>query len=101
MISLWYYGVHKPSIGRRDLVEHFKSKGLEGDDAQYAAQIKAVDESVGRVRQALKAKGMDQNTIIMFTAVYTLIAVVGVSIIVKFVKAGPSGQPETEAEGGE
>ena len=30
--------------------------------------IKSVDESVGRVRQALKAKGIDNNTVIIFTS---------------------------------
>jgi arylsulfatase A-like enzyme len=67
MVSLWYYNVHAPHIGRRDLVEHFKAKGLEGKELHYAAMVKAVDESVGRVRQVLKAKGMDKNTIIIFT----------------------------------
>jgi cytochrome d ubiquinol oxidase subunit I len=40
-------------------------------------------------------------TIIMFTAVYTLIAVVGTSIIVKFVKAGPSKSAEALTQGEE
>ena len=40
-------------------------------------------------------------SIIMFTAVYTLIAVVGTSILVKFVKAGPPEPAEAHAEGEE
>ncbi|SMP43023.1 Arylsulfatase A [Neorhodopirellula lusitana] len=69
MISLWYYNVHTPNIGRKDLVPRFEGReGLEGKRAQYAAQVGAVDESVGRVRAALKAKGIDQNTIIIFTS---------------------------------
>ncbi|MDF1814033.1 MAG: sulfatase [Verrucomicrobiales bacterium] len=68
MISLWYYGVHKPHVGRKDLVEHFEAKGLVGADAHYAAMIKAVDESVGRVREALNVKGIDENTVILFTS---------------------------------
>jgi len=68
MISLWYYNVHTPHIGRKDLVTRFAGKeGLEGKRAIYAAQVKAVDESVGRVRATLKAKGLDQNTLIIFT----------------------------------
>ncbi|MEM8952633.1 MAG: sulfatase-like hydrolase/transferase [Verrucomicrobiota bacterium] len=68
MISLWYYGVHKPHIGRKDLVKHFEDKGLEGAEAQYAAMIASVDESVGRVRDTLKAKGVDKDTLIVFTS---------------------------------
>lgn len=68
MISMWYYGVHKPSIGRKDLVEYFTAKGLKGADAQYAAQIKAVDESIGHIRQILQTKGLAQTTVIIFTS---------------------------------
>ena len=69
MISLWYYNVHTPNIGREDLVARFKGReGLEGKRAQYAAQVMAVDESVGRVRDALKAKRIDKKTLIIFTS---------------------------------
>jgi arylsulfatase A-like enzyme len=69
MISLWYYNVHTPHIGRKDLLPHFAGrKGLEGKRAIYAAQVKTVDESVGRVRAALEAKGIDENTLVIFTS---------------------------------
>lgn len=65
MLSLWYYNVHKPTSGRRDLVEHFKSKGLDDLMANYAAQVKSVDESVGKIRSALAAAGIEKNTIVI------------------------------------
>lgn len=69
MISLWYYNVHTPNVGRKDLVPRFEGKeGLEGKRAQYAGQVMAVDESIGRVRAALKTKGIDKNTVIFFTS---------------------------------
>lgn len=68
MVSLYYWGVHSPHIGRKDLLEHFKAKGLSGAYAQYATMVKAVDESVGRVRAALERKGIAGNTIIIFTS---------------------------------
>lgn len=68
MLSLWYYGVHRPPVGRPDLVAYFKEKGYDKQDAIYAAQVKAIDESVGKIRSALKAKSLDQNTVIVFTS---------------------------------
>ena len=65
MLSLWYYGIHSPVVGRKDLVAHFQAKGMSEDDAKYAAMISAIDESVGKVRQALKANNLAENTIIM------------------------------------
>lgn len=66
MLSMWYYNVHRPPIGRADLVEYFKARGHEEEGAVYAAQVKAVDESVGRIRQALVEKGIDKRTVVIF-----------------------------------
>lgn len=66
MLTFSYYSVHSPHIGRKDLVEHFSSKGLEGKFLNYAAMLKATDESVGRVMDALTEKGIADNTILIF-----------------------------------
>lgn len=66
MISLWYYTVHGPHDGRKDYVDHFIAKGLEEQYANYAAMVKSLDDSVGRIRQALALKGIDKETIIIF-----------------------------------
>jgi len=66
MLSLWYYNVHGPHIGRKDLVEQYIKEGLEGKYAEYAAMISAVDGSVGRIRRMLKEKGMAENTVLLF-----------------------------------
>jgi arylsulfatase A-like enzyme len=66
MLSFWYYAVHTPHIGRQDYVQHFKERGFGGPYAEYLAMIKSVDESVGRVRAALQAKGIADNTILIF-----------------------------------
>jgi arylsulfatase A-like enzyme len=68
MVSMWYYNVHAPHVGRDDLLEPFKAKGLEGKDLHYAAMIKSVDESVGRIRAALEEKGITDKTILIFTS---------------------------------
>lgn len=90
-----YYNVHKPSVsnaqGKKEHVEYFKKK-LEAmpavdeatctdnngghkvksllvqRNAEFAGQIKAVDDSVGRVMAKLEELGVADNTIIVFTA---------------------------------
>lgn len=71
MVSMWYYNVHSPNIGKKEYLPNFKGReGLFGENKreQYAAQVAAVDESVGRIRAVLKAKGMERNTVIVFTS---------------------------------
>lgn len=68
MLNLWYYNVHGPHYGRKDLIEKYEAKGMEAKYANYGAMVEAVDESVGRVRAALKARGIEDNTVILFTS---------------------------------
>ena len=68
MLSLWYYNVHNPLIGRDDLVRKFADRGLEGQRLQYAAMVAAVDESVGRIRTALESNGIADDTIVLLTS---------------------------------
>lgn len=69
MVSLWYYNVHSPNVGRLDLKQKTIGKpGLEGKLADYAAQVAAIDESVGRVLAAVKQRGIAENTLIIFTS---------------------------------
>ena len=65
MLSFWYYSVHGPSVGRNDLLKKYQDAGLEGKYAHHAAMVEAMDESVGRVRVALKEKGIADNTVII------------------------------------
>ncbi|MGJ8744003.1 sulfatase [Polaribacter sp.] len=65
MLSFWYYTVHGPSIGRKDLIKKYEAKGMKGKYAQHGAMVEVLDNSVGQVRQALKDKGIADNTIII------------------------------------
>ncbi|QVY65589.1 sulfatase [Polaribacter sp. Q13] len=65
MLSFWYYTVHGPSIGRKDLIKKYEAKGMEGRYAQHGAMVEVLDNSVGQVRKALKEKGIADNTIII------------------------------------
>lgn len=65
MLSFWYYSVHGPSVGRKDLLKKYKERGFKGKYADHHAMVEAMDESVGRVRQALEEKGIADNTVII------------------------------------
>lgn len=66
LLSMHYYNVHSPNIGRKDLFAKYKAKGMTDIQANYAAQIEAVDESVGRIRKAIKDRGIEDNTIVIY-----------------------------------
>lgn len=66
MLTLWYYTVHGPHVGRTDWVEKYHKEGIPGKYAEYAAMVSVMDESVGRVRKALEEKGISENTIIIY-----------------------------------
>ena len=66
MMSMWYYTVHGPQIGRKDYLEKYQKQGLEGKYADYGAMISVLDESVGRVRKALEEQGIADNTVLIF-----------------------------------
>jgi len=68
LVQLSYWNVHTPIIGRKDLVEFYHQRGLGGIAAEYAAQITAIDESVGRVLSQIEEKGLSENTVVIFTS---------------------------------
>ncbi|MDX1284621.1 MAG: sulfatase, partial [Draconibacterium sp.] len=68
MLSMWYYNVHSPHIGRKDLKDRYKKLGWNDRYANYGAMVSAMDESVGRIRNALREKGIADNTVILFTS---------------------------------
>jgi arylsulfatase A-like enzyme len=91
-----YYQTHKPAIapaqGKKEHVAHFKEKlsnmpapegpttrvEIHGEaetveclvqrNPEFAGQIKAVDDNVGRVLETLEQLGIEDNTIVIFTS---------------------------------
>ncbi len=68
LLNVWFYGVHGPHIGRKDLVEKYKALGFDTKLAQYHAMVESLDCAVGKIRKALIKSGMDENTIIVFSS---------------------------------
>ena len=65
-----HFAVHTPFQGRDSDVAHFEKKATRGwnghDNPVYAAMIKRLDVSVGRILDTLETTGLDENTIIVF-----------------------------------
>ncbi len=86
-LNMWYYTVHTPIQGKQEKIAKYTAKaktlgpvaaGQEAireydswhharqDNAAYAAMVESMDENVGRILDALKANGLEQNTAIIF-----------------------------------
>jgi len=70
-MCFWTYSVHAPIQSKPELVEKWKKKA-DVNNPQHCptmgAMIEVVDESIGRVIDALKANGIADNTIVIFTS---------------------------------
>ncbi|MFK8110548.1 MAG: sulfatase [Rubripirellula sp.] len=62
---------HTPIQGRDDLVKYFESKvdaNATHTNPVYAAMVKSLDQSVGRVLSQIQDSGQADNTVIIFTS---------------------------------
>ena len=69
-LYLPHFGVHSPYQAKPKLIERFADKPGVGGHANptYAAMIASVDDSDGRVMQALDAASIADNTVLVFTS---------------------------------
>ncbi|MCP5120631.1 MAG: sulfatase, partial [bacterium] len=49
LLTVFFYNVHTPHQGRRDLVTKYEQRGLEGRQAQFGAMLEAMDAAIGRI----------------------------------------------------
>ena len=70
-MCFWMYDVHAPIQSKPDLVEKWRKKA-DPNNPQHgptmAAMIEVMDESAGRVLDALDDNGIADNTIVIFTS---------------------------------
>jgi arylsulfatase A-like enzyme len=69
-LYLPHFGVHSPHDAKPEYVPAFREKKPEGGhkDPVYAAMIRSVDESVGRVMAKLDELKLAENTILIFSS---------------------------------
>jgi arylsulfatase A-like enzyme len=66
-----HHAPHTPIEAKSADVQHFESQrrpGLHHQNAVYAAMIKSMDESVGRVLAHLRERNLEKNTIVIFSS---------------------------------
>ncbi|MEM7375307.1 MAG: sulfatase [Bacteroidota bacterium] len=65
-----FYSVHTPIQAREDLTTKYQAKqaGIYHNKPEYAAMIEAMDAAVGKILAQLKELGLEDQTIILFTA---------------------------------
>ncbi|MCB1228286.1 MAG: sulfatase [Verrucomicrobiales bacterium] len=70
-LYLAHHAPHTPMEAKAEDVAYFEQKlrpGMHHQNAVYAAMIKSLDDSVGTVRAALRERGLEQRTILLFTS---------------------------------
>lgn len=70
-LFLSHHAPHTPIEAKTDDVKYFESKlrpEMLHQNAVYAAMVKSLDESVGRVLASLKEREFDQNTVVVFAS---------------------------------
>ena len=69
-LYLTHYAVHTPLQAKEEYKKHFEDKpaGKLHQHATYAAMVKSVDDSIGRVLQTLKEQKLEENTVVVFTS---------------------------------
>ena len=67
-LYLAHWGIHTPLQASRQDYDAVGDNFPDHRTRVYAGMIRAIDRSVGRVMQALKDNGVDENTLIIFTS---------------------------------
>lgn len=69
-LYLSHYAVHAPIMAKPDDIAAFESTPpSDGQDfPTYAAMVKSVDDSVGRILAEIEKLGLDDNTVVVFTS---------------------------------
>lgn len=71
-LYLSHWEVHTPMAARTERIEYFERKaadlGLSEYNAVYAAEVEALDQSLGRIMHTLTSLGLKENTLLIYTS---------------------------------
>ena len=70
-MNFWFYNVHLPLMAKKDKIAKYEvliDENSQHKNPVYAAMIEHTDDAIGRVINKLKAEGLYDNTIILFTS---------------------------------
>ena len=70
-LNFWLYNVHTPLQANASKIEKYKrlvNDSLHHSNAVYAAMVEAMDQVIGKIAKEVKESGIEDNTIIIFTA---------------------------------
>ncbi|MGH7138037.1 MAG: sulfatase [Pirellulales bacterium] len=70
-LDLAHHAVHTPIEAKATDIKHFEEgqrAGQNHKNVTYAAMVKSLDDSVGRILDHLQTRGLDQNTIVIFAS---------------------------------
>jgi len=70
-LALWFFNVHAPFQGKSELIEKYAPLATDAQYQKFAimgAMVETMDQNVGKVSEALKRLGLDENTIVIFSS---------------------------------
>lgn len=68
-LHLAHYAVHTPIQGKAEVVAKYKNRpATRQNNPTYAALVESIDDAMGRIVQAVKDAGIEDNTVIIFTS---------------------------------
>ena len=67
-IQVSFHEPHEPVASPPDLVEKYLAVTKNRDEAEYFANVENMDRAVGIMMQALKKRGLEENTLVVFTS---------------------------------
>lgn len=65
-LYLAFNAVHLPLQAKKEYEDRFKDKIKNADRAMYAAMLCSLDDAIGRILEAIRDKGIENDTLIFF-----------------------------------
>ena len=67
-LHMAHYAVHTPLNRDEAFIDSYEAAGLDPKEAMYAAMVEGVDHSLGRLLHHLEARGLLDNTMVVFAS---------------------------------